>query len=137
MIKYILLSLILSVNSSPTLACFLGKFFSYNIHVVNNLPPNIGPLLVHCASKNNDLGYHTLTSNQDFHFHFCSKPLSTLFFCHLWWGKKNKAFDVYNAKWKINICKQNHQCYWAAKTDGIYFSDSYPPQKLTKGYNWE
>ncbi|KAL7148267.1 hypothetical protein ABFS83_06G166500 [Erythranthe nasuta] len=136
MIKYILLCFIISINSFQAYACFWGKKVSYTVHVANNLPPNTDRLVVHCASKDDELGYHNLTTKQDFHFHFCKKPKATLFFCHLWWGNKNKAFDVFNARWDPDICV-DHTCYWEAQGDGIYFSGTWPPGELGKAYNWE
>ncbi|KAI3470479.1 hypothetical protein Pfo_027142 [Paulownia fortunei] len=136
-IKCLLLSFILFANNFQALACFFNSIYKFEVHVVNNLPPNTEPLLLHCASKDDDLGNHTLTLNQDFHFQFCLKPLFTLFFCRLRWGKKNKSFDVFNARWVPVIPCTHHQCYWAAKSDGIYFSGSYPPDKLVKKYDWE
>ncbi|XP_051116092.1 self-incompatibility protein S1-like [Andrographis paniculata] len=109
---------------------FSGK---YQVHVVNNLPPN-SVMLVHCASGDNDLGYHNLTVNQDFRFSFCQAD-RTLFFCRLTWGAKSKGFEVYNTQWKDQICT-SQQCYWAAKSDGIYFSGTYPPYNLVKKYSW-
>ncbi|KAL8051746.1 hypothetical protein ABFX02_06G168100 [Erythranthe guttata] len=134
-IKCILLYSILSINSFQSSAC-LFKRFSYTVHVVNNLPQNTDPLVVHCASRDNDLGYHNLTTKQDFHFHFCIMIKSTLFFCHLWWGNKTKAFDVYNARWTPDKCV-DHSCYWEARSDGIYFSGTWPPEPLAKVYDWE
>ncbi|KAL7109377.1 hypothetical protein ACP275_06G171600 [Erythranthe tilingii] len=136
MIKYILLCFIISINSFQAYACFWGKKVSYTVHVVNNLPPNTDQLVVHCASKNDELGYYNLTTKHDFHFHFCKKPKATLFFCHLWWGNKNKAFEVFNARWDPDICV-DHTCYWEAQGDGIYFSGTWPPGDLAKAYNWE
>ncbi|CAA0806374.1 Plant self-incompatibility protein S1 family [Striga hermonthica] len=140
MLKYIVvLSLILYVvtcNISQANACFINALFSYHVHVINNLPPNTDPLIVHCASKDNDMGNHTVTTNQEFHFHFCKRPVVTLFFCHLWWGGyKDIAFEAFNAKWDNSICT-DRKCYWSARDDGIYFSGD-PPTNYVKAYDWE
>ncbi|XP_012833005.1 PREDICTED: uncharacterized protein LOC105953870 [Erythranthe guttata] len=138
--KYLLLILVLSPNllqmmaSSEKLKClFTSKF---EVYVASNLPYEAQPLTMHCASKDDDLGHHTLTTNQEFHFHFCLRPFATLFFCHLWWENKDSAFEVYNGNWRHDICFRNHTCYWVAKSDGIYFSPFYPPQELVKKYSW-
>ncbi|KAK6137915.1 hypothetical protein DH2020_028341 [Rehmannia glutinosa] len=135
--KFLLLCFILyNASHFQASACFLPRL-KYYVYVINNLPPNsTEPLKLHCASKDNDLGYHTLTLNQNFNFNFCDNPFATVFFCHLWWGNKNKAFDAYSARWNRNPCIEHH-CYWATKSDGIYFSDAYPPDNLVKGYDWE
>lgn len=107
---------------------------NYVIHVVNNLPPKSAPLTVHCASGDNDLGTHTLSVNQAFTWGFCESFVSqTLFFCHLWWGSKDIAFNVFTPELSKRC---DEHCYWAAKSDGIYFSGSYPPGKLEKKYDW-
>ncbi|KAL0340728.1 UNVERIFIED_CONTAM: hypothetical protein Sradi_4589600 [Sesamum radiatum] len=113
--------------------CFLSRKFE--VHIVSNLPPQPGPLVAHCASKDDDLGNHTLTTDQDFDFNFCVVPFTTLFFCHLWWGNKDISFDVFNTKTIMQQCT-DRQCYWAAKSDGIYFAGSYPPEGLHKVYSW-
>lgn len=113
--------------------CFLGE--KIHVYVANNLGPNVEPLIAHCASKDNDFGNTTIYANNNFHFHFCTTPFEdTLFFCHLWWGSKQRAFEVFNIN--HNRCTED-ECYWEAKEDGIYFSKYYPKIVLTKLYNWE
>ncbi|GFP82863.1 hypothetical protein PHJA_000429400, partial [Phtheirospermum japonicum] len=108
-----------------------------HIYVINNLPPNTAPLDIHCASKDDDLGNHTLTLNQYFNFQFCDNPFATMFFCHLWWGNKDKAFEVINAELRKRLKTGNRQLAWIAKGDGIYVSNSFPPaDPLEKMYDW-
>ncbi|GFP88800.1 hypothetical protein PHJA_001023700 [Phtheirospermum japonicum] len=71
---------------------------------------------VHCASGDDELGYHNLSVYQEFSWKFCNAP-TTLFFCHLWWGKKQRAFDVYTAKFR-----PYSDYYWIARSDAIYLS---------------
>lgn len=105
----------------------------YEVHVVNNLPSN---LRLHCASGDNDLGHHILGRNTDFHWEFCESYLgNTLFFCHLFWGSKDIAFDVFRSQDKRR-CPRG-ACFYAAKPDGIYFSGYYPPRALEKIYDWK
>ncbi|KAI3467765.1 hypothetical protein Pfo_024428 [Paulownia fortunei] len=129
---FILSTFVFQATASEKRFCLFT--LKYAVHVVNNLPPNSPSLLLHCASGNDDLGNHTLTANQDFHFDFCIN-FKTLFFCHLWWNGKNIAFDVYSYKWPTQRCVDG-VCYWAAKSDGIYHSKHYPPKDLTKEYSW-
>ncbi|KZV38375.1 hypothetical protein F511_19896 [Dorcoceras hygrometricum] len=81
-------------------------------------------MVVHCASKNNDFGNHTLTTDQEFEFSFCLEIFSTLFFCHIWWQNKDSAFDAYNAKWLDNPCI-GPNCTYEARPDGIYLSGKF------------
>lgn len=88
------------------------------VHVINRLPnPN---LLLHCASGDTELGFHNTTTNYDFNWSFCERTDGrTLFFCHLWWGPRQVAYDVFTRKIKK---KCDRQCLWEARSDGIYFS---------------
>ncbi|KAK4477132.1 hypothetical protein RD792_016343 [Penstemon davidsonii] len=116
--------------------CFFGPLYHYRVHLVNSLAPNTKPSIVtvHCASGNDDLGNHTLALNQEFSFDFCSIPFKTLFFCHFWWGNKNKAFDAFDDK---RPCGERN-CYWFAKNDGIWLSEhSDPNWALRKLFDWE
>ncbi|GFQ08288.1 hypothetical protein PHJA_002972800, partial [Phtheirospermum japonicum] len=99
------------------------------VYVVNALPNNSSLLDLHCASGSHELGYHTISPGQQFIFDV-SSWFRTLYFCHLWWGNKDVAFVVYNAKYDPTIC------YWEARSDGIYLAKSDPPQASTKEYSW-
>ncbi|KAK6144731.1 hypothetical protein DH2020_021551 [Rehmannia glutinosa] len=95
-------------------ACFLTP--KVVVHVANNLPPNSAPLLLHCSSKDDDLGIHTLAINQEFNWSFCENiTKSTLFQCTLRAGQSEKSFDAYEAG-KREKCNHN-QCHWVAKDD--------------------
>lgn len=133
--KYYLFLLIVSscLLQTTTSCVFVPK---YTVYVANNLPPNTPPLLLHCASKNDDLGNHTLSINQEFRFAFCEQPLVTLFYCRFQWNGKNLPIDVFNASWKDNRCRYNHLCYYGARSDGIYFSVQYPSTEFYKLYSW-
>lgn len=137
-IKYLVLALVLLANLFQVFAlekrkCFI--LYKAEVHIINNLPSNSTPLVVHCASKNDDLGRHILTINQEFHFDFCVNPFATLFFCHLWWGNHNKAFDAFDVTWKSNPCL-DASCYWTTKNDGIHLSGFSPLREVGK-INWE
>ncbi|GFP88803.1 hypothetical protein PHJA_001024000 [Phtheirospermum japonicum] len=107
--------------------CFL--FRTIRVHVFNSLPSN-STMRVHCASGDDDLGYHTLSVNQQFQWKFCETP-RTLFFCHLWWGKKQCAFDAFVGD-LVQVPKSNH--YWYARSDAIHLS--YDNISFEKGYIW-
>ncbi|XP_073049452.1 S-protein homolog 24-like [Primulina eburnea] len=120
----------LHVNASFALEykrhCFTKRYYVY---VANKLPSG-SSLTLHCASKDDELGYHTLAVNENFHWTFCdSFLLNTLFFCHLWWGSKNIAFEAFYSELGKD-CGRDAICYWQAESDGIYFRGS-------KTYDWE
>ncbi|KAL5095685.1 hypothetical protein RYX36_000013 [Vicia faba] len=75
-------------------------------------------LTVHCKSKDDDLGFHTLQSGQIYRFSF--KPsaiitINTLFFCAFTWpGSPYRHYlDVYDQK--RNTCTN---CYWLISQQG-------------------
>ncbi|GFP98292.1 hypothetical protein PHJA_001973100 [Phtheirospermum japonicum] len=110
--------------------------YEYAVHVINKLPPNSAPLKLHCASKDDDLGNHTLPINQDYNWSFCNNIIyDTLFFCRLRWESKEKAFDVFESKWRSKC--DTLYCYWMAKDDGIYFSKVDDLRSFTKEYDWD
>ncbi|KAL8052104.1 hypothetical protein ABFS82_06G188600 [Erythranthe guttata] len=106
------------------------------IKVLNNLPQGSGSLQMHCASKDDDLGNRTLAVGDEFDWTFCDHFLSkTLFFCHLWWGARQKAFDVYDKD--LSQGKRHEFYLWAAQSDGIYLGTSDSTQSLVKVYSWD
>lgn len=128
----------LNLFQTPTLAEKPKCFFTpgYEVYIVNNLPQQSPPLMIHCASKNNDLGNHTLYLNQEFYFKFCESFIAvTIFSCQFSWDSKKKDLDVFNANSR-KLCKTG-LCYWAAKSDGIYFSNDAKTKALQKAYDWE
>ncbi|KAL7124374.1 hypothetical protein ABFS83_14G044400 [Erythranthe nasuta] len=91
-----------------------------DVHIYNDLPKNSKSLLLHCASKNDDLGNHTLYPGQEFSWSFRTNIVSTtLFFCHFWWGSKQSAFDVFDSNWYFTYDINNYM----VKEDGFYFSN--------------
>ncbi|KAL8051759.1 hypothetical protein ABFS82_06G167200 [Erythranthe guttata] len=132
MIKYVLQTLVIcACLFQQGNGCFLFFYNHIKVVVANSLPPNSDPLLLHCASKNDDLGNHTLTINQTFSFEFCVIPWTTLFYCDFRWGSKHAHVDVYDAKWKDHKhCGGDHECGWEARSDGIYLSG-------TKRFDWQ
>nr|XP_009800927.1 PREDICTED: uncharacterized protein LOC104246751 [Nicotiana sylvestris] len=106
---------------------FKGKKYTVAIH--NFLPNDNPPLYFHCASGDDDLGYHSLAALGQFSWSFRPNMwlwARTIFFCHFWWGSKNKAFVVYNdfdyCVHSANVPKTTY-CQWTVETDGIYLSN--------------
>ncbi|GER28841.1 plant self-incompatibility protein S1 family [Striga asiatica] len=76
---------------APAMDCQIGLV---TVHVSNNVPLPI--LTFRCQSKDDDLGTHNLTIDQEFKWSFCENVFGrTLYFCHLYWGRKQKVFDVF------------------------------------------
>ncbi|KAK4403929.1 hypothetical protein Sango_0761500 [Sesamum angolense] len=131
-IKNFFILFLLTSNLLQALSCHIVR--EYTIHVVNKLPPN-SILSLHCASGDDDLGTHTVLVNGDYNWKLCDTWTGvTLFFCHLYWDSKQVAFDAFRSKWSDRC---GLACYWEARSDGIYFSEKFPPEKLEKKHDWQ
>ncbi|XP_010543910.1 PREDICTED: uncharacterized protein LOC104816678 [Tarenaya hassleriana] len=98
------------------------------------LNPKKWVYLVHCKSKDDDLGYPIVPPKGSFNFTFNSRVFGiTLFWCHMWQGpnfKHHQVFEGYNGKYHIY-----HQMIWEAREDGIYYSENWKTYKLK--YLWD
>ncbi|KAF3623592.1 putative glutamate receptor 3.6-like [Capsicum annuum] len=120
---FFILLLITSLDLSLGLKCLFSEKFE--VHVINKLPPGSPQLKLHCASKDNDLGYHDPTIDGDFNWSFCSALFGrTLYFCHFWWNSKDKAFDVFNSEFYCvkdqKVVNYLRYCKWEVRSDGFY-----------------
>nr|XP_009759834.1 PREDICTED: uncharacterized protein LOC104212312 [Nicotiana sylvestris] len=89
LINVFLLLLITPLDLSIAKKCIFTE--KMQVHVMNKLPSDSPQLTIHCASKNDDLGYHSLAVDEDFNWSFCEAFAdNTLFFCHFWWVQKIK-----------------------------------------------
>ncbi|EPS57504.1 hypothetical protein M569_17314 [Genlisea aurea] len=110
------------------------------VHVANNFSAddNASLLLAHCASKDDDFGVKSLgPPNQEFNWSFCPRIIfrDTLYFCHLFWGAKQRAFVAYDEKWRLRGDETEH--HWLAEDGGIYYyNDGDTPIKV-KTFDWQ
>ncbi|KAK4353782.1 hypothetical protein RND71_025976 [Anisodus tanguticus] len=107
------------------------------LHILDALPNNDIPLKFHCASKDDDLGWHYPKVGDDFHFSFRPHLFKkTLFFCHFWWARNEAIFDVYNYDVAVNCSSDPpiFYCIWKVQEDGFYMG----PQlnQLKKMHDW-
>ncbi|KAK3026394.1 hypothetical protein RJ639_042604 [Escallonia herrerae] len=102
----------------------------YEVHVVNALPYEAQFRQVHCASKDDDIGYHTLYLGDEIHWRFRVGLFpTTFFFCHFWWNAKDKSFVVFQKDSSV-VCERQmlvstFYCYWYVRDDGFYLSNYY------------
>ncbi|KAK4394103.1 S-protein74 [Sesamum angolense] len=114
----------------------------YEVHIVNNLPDNSSPLFVHCASKDDDLGNHTLRLNDDFNWQFrMNIGLTTLYYCRFLWESKNKICDVFNKILAVDCESYDEKedgniCFWSIRQDGFWLGNQNPPLALVQIYEW-
>ncbi|GFP81225.1 hypothetical protein PHJA_000265800 [Phtheirospermum japonicum] len=118
-IIYIVLSFLLFASLfRETNSCFL--YYKVHVNFYNNIHTSIPkPLFVHCRSKDDNLGNHTLALNQRWGFAFCVKPFSTLFKCELHWNGLYLNIVAYNALWLWNPCNKG-DCTWTVNGNGAY-----------------
>lgn len=138
MTKRFFVSLIISLFVTNAYQGVLAKP-SIEVHIVDYLPDNNVPLTFHCASKDDDLGYHHPKVGDDFHFHFLPRVIGhTLFFCHFWWGKKQASFDVYTSKLSYNCLWDETPvtlCYWKVQGNGFFLGPSLNEGKKMHDWN--
>ncbi|KAK4774596.1 hypothetical protein SAY86_009531 [Trapa natans] len=79
-------------------------------------------IIIHCKSKDDDLGIFTVLPNQAFTFHFRRNFFaSTLFFCGIYTEHAQGTYDIYKFTRDGNRC---YKCTWAVKESGVYgFAD--------------
>ncbi|KAL3729227.1 hypothetical protein ACJRO7_026345 [Eucalyptus globulus] len=71
-------------------------------------------LTVHCKSKNDDLGDHTITSTRSWGFKFRPNFFkTTLFFCSFAWPNEFHRFDIYDEN--RDECTE---CIWTVFPNG-------------------
>ncbi|KAL0414070.1 UNVERIFIED_CONTAM: S-protein5 [Sesamum radiatum] len=105
---------------------YLGK---HEINIYSDLPQS---LTIHCASKDDDLGMHNLHAGQVFTWHFRNQFFNrTLFFCHFWWGSKDKGIDVFRGTWDKDDYYYKYS--YSANVFGIYLSNDENDRKVNMG----
>ncbi|KAK4341614.1 hypothetical protein RND71_040115 [Anisodus tanguticus] len=113
-----------------------------HVHIVDGIEKNTPKSIFHCASRDDDLGWHYLPyKGSDFTFSFKPKAfVETVFFCHFWRGSKNVAFEVYryNGACGEEGGYETGICYWLVKEDGFYFANQTNPSPpfFIRKYGW-
>lgn len=136
----ILVTLLVLTNIHPSVSW--GQAKKYHIIVINGLN-NTNPLLVHCASGDDDLGWHTLKHADEVKWDFRTNIFdTTLFFCHFWWGENDRAFEVFRDG-ENEDCKDSseggNKCYWLVKPQGFYMANykaNFPGSDWKKKHDW-
>uniref|UniRef100_A0A7N0UH66 S-protein homolog n=1 Tax=Kalanchoe fedtschenkoi TaxID=63787 RepID=A0A7N0UH66_KALFE len=77
---------------------------------------------VHCKSKNDDMGEHTLWNGMHTTFSFRWFWSKTFFWCDVFWNNRWVVFDAYVHSRDVNRCLKNHcDCKWAITSKGPCF----------------
>ncbi|KAI3780503.1 hypothetical protein L2E82_10484 [Cichorium intybus] len=113
----------------------------YTVHIIDW---EIANLIVHVQSKDNDLGNHTMTIHDAFHWKFRRNfGETTEFIGNFYWMTLDNQvyqevdFQVFNndiADECGNKLSENH-CYWFVTTVGFYFAKGSPSGWVLK-YTW-
>ncbi|OVA18540.1 Plant self-incompatibility S1 [Macleaya cordata] len=141
-----LLLLVLALSSSSWCPSAYGTidinyeyFQKITVWVYNELDPNT-TLTIHCKSKDDDLGEHTLSYNQEFHWKFRNNFYwTTLFWCNMWWHDSNgrlvqTSHDAYYARRDYaRNCRAD--CFWSIRKDGWYYGYNLTSGKLM--FTWD
>lgn len=101
----------------------------FEVYIRNGLPqssPN--PLTIHCYSKDDDLGFHTLKPSQFFKWDFSMNLFSTtLYSCSFVWGSKKISFEVFNAyltpKCENTLPAFYSTCTWRVTESAFYLDE--------------
>lgn len=116
---------------------YLGP--KYTLYIHNNLPNNsTAPLVMHCQSKDDDLGWRTLNVGEEFHWSFrVNLWQSTLFFCRMEWEQRVKTITVFTQKHEGHDCetaKNLVPIFWSVQESGFFFRCKNSAAK--KKYPW-
>ncbi|KAG4135374.1 hypothetical protein ERO13_D08G211375v2, partial [Gossypium hirsutum] len=114
----------------------LSLRITWHVHTVNDLSDG-KILLVHCKSKDDNLGIHNLTVGSEFSWKFKQQILgATLFWCYMAYDNFYASFDVFWVT-EVFLHKCNyHDCIWIARDDEIYLK-IFPDQHDEYTHSWE
>jgi len=115
-----------SINGNPEIT----------VHIKNELPDN-EPLTLHCQSKDDDLGEHTLAVNEEQSWSFRTNfGETTLFYCDMHWARGHGHFDIFEAFFPMMKACKFRTCSWFIRGDGLYFYNL-EDDKYMKIYEWK
>ncbi|KAK4774749.1 hypothetical protein SAY86_009684 [Trapa natans] len=118
--KYALLLLLLALFLSVA-AALEKKDESITVKAsvwVDNKLPSGQNFTIHCQSKDDDLGVHTILPNQNYTFHFHNNIWgTTLFFCRVTTSYGQGLYDFYKYKRDKKRCTD---CAYMVTKDGVY-----------------
>ncbi|CAO2831935.1 unnamed protein product [Amaranthus hypochondriacus] len=111
----------------------------YSISVINGFSNNSSlPLVIWCASKENDMGGRALQEGDDYSWTqttgFLGVTGISRVFCTIKWESVRKLFDAFHLERDIHRCSPYKMCVWLVKEDGFYFSND--GKLFHKDFSW-
>ena len=95
-------------------------FSKWQVTILNDLNST---LVVHCKSKDNDLGEHVIVSGDKWFWNFKENIWqTTLFWCNFRSNDGQTSGDVFWPERKNRLSDQckDHNCIWSARRFGVY-----------------
>ncbi|OWM85865.1 hypothetical protein CDL15_Pgr012115 [Punica granatum] len=97
-------------------------FRKYHVHIISNFSEDLRPLLVHCRSKDDDLGAQFLLPQPEYLIRFKIDLFRrTRFTCEVEQGQTKTEFTAFTCSRDEDRCR-HRDCYWSVGPDGFYFS---------------
>lgn len=114
--------ILLALESNMFKSCFAARPLSpWEVAILNNMKDST--LIVHCKSKDDNLGEHVVNVGGKYYWMFKENLWqTTLFWCNFSskYGKTSgEVFWPEKRSWLSNRCDHN-TCIWAAQESGIY-----------------
>lgn len=132
MAKIVLSLLLLFIFAGVSHQCNIVFTPKHTLHFINEIPNS--QITLRCRSKEDDLGFHTLKTHDDYHFKFCQQFFGrTLYACDVKWADKKASFHGFDIELGQEWCVE-YVCKWTMMPDGIYFTVK--KNRLVKRYNW-
>ncbi|KAF8394204.1 hypothetical protein HHK36_020411 [Tetracentron sinense] len=98
--------------------CVVGKF---HVHVQNQLGEGT-TLVLHCQSKDDDLGVHLLGFYEEFQWSFDVNIWgNTLFYCDFVFGNVQGHYNIFVSDRDAHDARCDGGCFWGVRPDGLYF----------------
>uniref|UniRef100_A0A7N0U506 S-protein homolog n=1 Tax=Kalanchoe fedtschenkoi TaxID=63787 RepID=A0A7N0U506_KALFE len=125
--SFLLLAVLCQLHKNNSMAkCGFFIVPEFHVDITNNI---INGARIHCKSKQDDLGIHSLAYGQTYTFSFRPQVFGkTLFFCAVMWNGKLEWFDAYIHKRDYQRCIHSEcHCPWKLTPQGPCFADNCVP----------
>ncbi|KAM0985638.1 hypothetical protein ACFX13_013115 [Malus domestica] len=103
-----------------------------HVRIINNLRPDLN-LIIHCKSKNADVGTHLILYEQNFEVDFTLNFWgTTLYFCSMAWKYSLEYFYIYIQDRDQRLCKVY---VWSIRATGLCMFNYKTGKYICYGWN--